>query len=139
MVTTSTVTRRYLEEAERASHAAELFGINFPLRLEPTVFAMADRLAPDYNGGYWDFVALSNGGFYMAPASQAQFQVVCENGYEGSMSADALGIAVCLYAFSHLSFSGEMAFTQKCAEHYHRLREYALGHPEVRAILAATD
>ena len=124
--------------ADRLAFTDALFGINFPMRLEPTVFDMAGRLAPDYNGGYWQFYALSNGGFYMAPQSDTVFAVSCENGFEGQLSADALGIAGCLYALSQLSF-GEGVFAEKCAEHYHLLREFMMGHAEVRTILAAIN
>lgn len=123
---------------DRVQYAANLFGIHFPMRLEPTVFDMAGRLAADYTGGYWQFYALSNGGFYMAPKSDTIFNVSCENGYVGKLSADALGIAACLYAYSHLSFSeGEFAAT--CAQQYHWLRDFMMEHAEVRAILGAID
>jgi len=48
--------------------------------------------------GYWEMYVLSNGGFYMAPVLDGLYQVSCMNGYEGSLSADGLGITVCLYA-----------------------------------------
>jgi len=54
------------------------------------------------------------------------------------MTADALGIVACLYAYSNLSF-GDGEFAQTCAEHYHLLREYMFEHPEVQLILAAID
>jgi hypothetical protein len=95
-------------------------------------------MAEDYRGGYWDFYTLSNGGFYMAPSSDDRFHVTCDNQFEGDLSADALGITSCLYAYSHLSFSGG-SFARECARHYHLLREYMLEHREVRKILAATD
>ena len=74
----------------------------------------------------------------MAPRSDATFIVSCENGYEGKLSADALGIAACLYAYSHLSF-GQGDFADTCANQYHLLREYMFGHPEVKEILRAID
>jgi len=43
-----------------------------------------------------------------------------------------------LYAYSNLSF-GTGAFAESCAEHYHWLREFAIGHVEVRSILRAID
>ena len=67
------------------------------------------------------------------------FLVSCENGYDGEMSSDELGITVCLYAYSHLSFGQESQFTDTCAQHYHWLREYALDHDESRAIMSAID
>ena len=54
------------------------------------------------------------------------------------MSADALGITACLYAYSHLSFA-QNSFGELCAQHYHWLREYALDHSEAGAIFAAID
>ena len=88
--------------------------------------------------GYWDFYTLSNEGFYMTPSEDRIFHVKCQNMYEGDLSADALGITSCLYAYSNLSFSlTDMA--REYARHYHLLREYMLDHPEVREILGATD
>ena len=138
MTSTATIHREQLNDAQRMSHTAKLFGIHFPMRLEPFVFGITERLSADYQGGFWQFYALSNGGFYMAPDSDTTFRVSCENGYEGDMSADALGITACLYAYSNLSFS-EGSFAETCAQHYHWLREYAMEHAEVAAILRATD
>ena len=132
------VTARLVPDDQRTSFTAKMFGTNFPMRLEPTVFDMAGRLAAEYNGGYWLFYGLSNGGFYMAPQSNTVFHVSCMNGFEGQLSADALGIAACLYAYSNLSF-GEGDFADTCANQYHLLREYMFGHPEVKAILRAID
>ena len=95
-------------------------------------------MADTYDGGYWDFYTLSNGGFYMAPAEDRIYHVSCDNMFEGDLSADALGITACLYAYSHLSFS-DGRFARVCACHYHLLREYMMEHPEVSAILGATD
>lgn len=136
---TTAVTSRPVPEDQRADITGRIFGLHFPLRLEPFIFGMAGKLSDDYSGGYWKFNELSNGGFYMAPDSDAPFSVSCENGFEGSMSADALGITVCLYAFSQLSFGGPGEFEQTCANHYHWLREYMLDHPEAASILSAID
>ena len=106
--------------------------------LEPSVYVTTERLSKDYTGGYWDFFELCNGGFYMAPDDDRTFHVVCENYFEGDLSADALGITVCLYAYSHLSYTGG-SFARCCAEQYYRLRPYAMEHPEAGAISAATD
>ena len=95
-----------LADAQRVDYPASIFGAHFPFRVEPAVFTIAGHLAPAYTGGLWDFYALSNGGFYMAPQTEELFDVRCENGFEGRLSACALGIAACLYAFSHLSFEG---------------------------------
>jgi hypothetical protein len=115
-----------------------LFGLSYVLKLEPTVFRFAERLAANYHGGYWQFYALSNGGFWMAPVTDTIFAVSSENGFEGKLGADALGLTACLYAFSNLSF-GEGDFAALCGQHYHFLREFVFCHPEVKAILRVID
>ena len=132
------IARERVPDAQRCNHTADLFGAYFPLQLEPFVFSMASRLSDDYGGGYWQFYRLDNGGFYMAPDSDGQYQVISENGWEGFMSADAFGITVCLYAYSQLSF-GSGPFAEICAQHYLWLRGYMLEHPEARVILGAID
>jgi len=134
----TTITRQLVPENKRMECTAKLFGSHFPLRLEPYIYNITGQLCREYRGGYWDFNLLSNSGFYMAPHSDKTFHVSCENGFQGELSADALGIVACLYAYSHLSFGGD-DFAQTCAEHYHLLREYAFGHLEVDAILRAID
>jgi hypothetical protein len=134
-----TITRQTVGDPQRISHTTEIFGINFPMHIEPFVYSVTGCMAKEYRGGYWEFYSLSNGGFYMAPKSDITFNVICENGFEGVLSADALGITACLYAYSHLSFSGDEAFAQTCAQQYHLLREYMLEHPEAGSILGAID
>ena len=134
----ATITSRSLGDEQRVDVTSTLFGLDFPLRLEPCVFGLARRLSKDYQGGLWHFHVLSNGGFYMAPDLDSSFAVSADNGFEGPLSPDAFGIVVSLYAYSGLSFAGD-AFAQICAEHYHLLRAFALDHAEVGSIMAATD
>jgi hypothetical protein len=135
---TTTITRLQVADDQRINLTADLFGIYFPLRLEPFVYAITSKLSDDYSGGYWHFYTLSNGAFYMAPDDEGKFSVISENGHECFMSADALGITACLYAYSHLSF-GDDEFAEICAQQYHWLREYMFEHAEVQGILAAID
>jgi hypothetical protein len=132
------VTRELVPEDRRMAVAERLFGIHFPLQLEPVIYGITEKMSKDYKGGYWDMFTLSNGGFYMAPAGDDVFHVTCDNMFEGDLSADALGITACLYAYSHLSFTNTR-FARVSACHYHRLREFMFEHPEVRGILGATD
>lgn len=138
-MTLSPITQHQISNNLRIQHTADAFGMRFPLNIEPAVYAMASRMAPEYRGAYWEFYTLSNGGFYMAPHSDKPYSINCDNGYEGVLSAEALGMTVCLYAYSHLSFSSNEAFAEICANHYHWLRAYALAHKEARAILMAID
>ena len=58
------------------------------------------------------------------------------NGNSAEMSAEAAGIAVCLIEFSHHACRTEC---DAMTEHYYRLRDYALQHPESSAILRIID
>ena len=131
--------RELLSDAERIALPAKLFGaVEFPFKVEPTIFNMATMLAAGYTGGFWNMYQLSNEGWYMSPVSEAPFAVTSKNGYTGEMSADALGITACMFAFSHLSF-GNGVLAERCAEQYHQVRAFASDHPEAEAILAAID
>ena len=58
------------------------------------------------------------------------------NGNGADMSAEAAGIAVCLIAYSHHACRTEC---DTMTEHYYRLRDYALRHPECHAIMRIID
>ena len=133
------ITATPVPEERRLDHADKVFGNYWWLAVEPTIFTFASKLSPEYQGGYWNFYELSNRGFYMAPVDDTVFTVSSENGWRGTMSADTLGITACLYAYSHMSFSGNEDLAELCTRHYHLLREYMFEHAEVRAILAAVD
>ena len=136
----TTITRHLVPEGQRLAVVADLFGVHYALRLEPVAFGVTERMTQgQYCGGYWLFYTLGNGGFYMAPDDDRVFTVSCDNYWQGQLSADALGIVSCLYAFSHLSFGGPESFARTCADHYHRLRQYMMDHAELAAILGAID
>jgi hypothetical protein len=106
------------------------------LTVEGRIYEFMSQFASTYDGGSWDFFELSNGGLYMSPPGEEFELRVDSNGFQGRMSADAAGIAVCLFAFSHLSFEYT---TDVFSQHFHWLRNYALDHPEASAIFAAVD
>jgi len=133
------VTHTLVPEDQRLSVIENLFGVHFPLMLEPVIYGITERMAETYRGGYWQFYTLDNEGFYLAPEGDQAYQVSCDNYFTGELSADALGVTACLYAYSHCSFSRDEAFGRLCAQHYHWLREYMYGHAEVGAILGAID
>lgn len=138
MMNQNAVSSSLIPEPHRVKVTSDLFGIDFPLRLEPCIFGLARQLSTDYQGGYWEFYRLSNSGFYMTPEHDKPFEVMAENGFSGQLSPEAFGIVVCLYAYSGLSF-GEDPLAEACTEQYHLLREFAIDHNEARSIVAATD
>lgn len=109
------------------------------ITLEPRIFAWMDRLCTDYHGGIWNFSTISNGGAFMSPYADSDdkwhlFNSMNGNGAE--MSAEAAGIAVCLIEYSHHACHTEC---DAMTEHYYRLRDYALQHPESSTILRIID
>lgn len=132
------ITSVRISESQRMDIADAHFGIRFPLTVEPMIYQFATQLASAYAGGYWHFYSLSDGGFFMAPDIADSFEIIADNGYQGTMTAEALGITACLYAFSNLSFN-EGAFGENCAQHYHCLLDFAMQHSEARGIRAAID
>jgi hypothetical protein len=112
------------------------FGAHMML-VEDMVYGFMRRFVSSYDGGLWNFYELSNGGFYMAPTGGPVQFSVHSNDFDDTLSADAAGIAVCLFAFSHLSFQRPQ--TDVFTLHFHRLRDFALNHKEAALIFAAID
>lgn len=133
------ITHKKVSDDKRIKITSQLFGHHFPFHLEPAIYTFARCLCSQYDGAYWNFYLLSNGGFYMAPNTNESFKVCCENGYEDELTADAFGIVVCLYAYSHLSFNTQKVFAKKCVKHYHFLRDFMLVNVEASKIIAAID
>jgi hypothetical protein len=106
------------------------------MTVEHKIYSLMGRFVADYNGAFWEFYELSNGGFFMAPRIPSVRLSIESNGFQGQMSADAAGITVCLFAFSLLSFErNEEVFVR----HFHWLRDFALGHSEAAQIFATID
>ncbi len=106
------------------------------MQVEPAVFGHMGNLCPGYNGGYWEFFDLSNGGCYLAPG-RGSFELSAPNGFDATVDANVGGLIASLYAFSHLAF--EFEAVEVFAERFHQVREFALEHAEAQTILAAID
>lgn len=133
------ITATLVPEQMRLTIPAQHFRQHFPFKIEPAVYHLARMLCTEYQGALWPFYTLSNNGFYMVPDINEPANIICENGYVGSVSKDAFGIICCLYAYSHLSFSDNAELSKLCSSHYHALREFALEHGEAMAISRAID
>ena len=105
--------------------------------VEPMIYNLMDRYCPDYAGGFWDFYGLSNGGFFMAPSHEDSYRMVnAENYSDETLTAEGAGIAICLMAYSHLSWHEPAHIFNS---HFTWLREFALDHPEASAIFRFID
>jgi hypothetical protein len=113
-----------------------------PSIFQELVFQYAEAAWSEYPGGLWEFVSVSNGGFYMRPAySSDRLSVIWpHNSYAGSMSSDALGLGICLMVLSHLSFRANgHPLNDNIIYAFHQLRDYALEHRECEEILTFID
>jgi hypothetical protein len=104
-------------------------------RVENAIYDWMSELAADYRGGLWEFVRIESGGGYLRPPGK-EHRLGCANGFEGTVSADAAGIIVTMYALSHLSFECP---SQLLAERYMQVRVLVMEHPECESILDAID
>ena len=107
------------------------------LEFESLVYQYMDAISEDYKGGYWEYIELSNTGFYMSLKDASQFHVqVSSNGFVGDLSADAASIIVNLSVLCRLANTHELDYL---SEMFYSLRDYACEHPESSAILRAID
>lgn len=139
------VTATLVSDDKRMAFLPNFFG-KAMLRGEGYLFDWARRICPQYHGGYWDFYTLSNGGFFAAPSmgDQPVKVSISTNGYEGSMSAQAAGVVITLFALSYLiaELYGEENnedLVEKLNEHYHQLRDFVSELDDSRQIFSAID
>lgn len=130
-----TITCSVVPGDERLKFLPRVFGRRY-IQGETAVFTWMRRLCRNYNGGFWDFVDLSNGGFYLRLVRDEPLAIsVSTNDYAGAMSADAASIVVSLFAINELLFDG----AHELDDAYYALRDYAMQHAECREIMKAID
>jgi hypothetical protein len=135
--TPSIVTAALVSDANRLNFLPRHFGRQM-MAVEQEIFTQMRELCEDYNGGYFQFYDLSNGGCFIALETSEPLKIAVDgNGYEGTMSAEAAGITATLFALSALSF--RFSHIERLVERYHQLREFAGDHAEAGAIFAAID
>lgn len=128
---------RVISDAERMDTLPRHFG-RVAMNVETEAYRWATRLLTDYKGGYWDFIEVNNGAFYMIPPFKHEWklEVTSPNGAHLSVSRDAAGIIVMLFTLSNLSFVVE---SETLVQHFYYLRTWALQQPEAQQILQAID
>ncbi len=133
-----TLTAMPVTDSQRIQFWPDHFGeIPQWILIEPQVFGWLDRLCDDYRGDFWDYYTLSDGGAFIVPGTAQDYVLFnALNGNGATVSREAAGITACLMAYSHCACSTE---SETMTEHFYWLREYALHHPESRAIFALID
>lgn len=108
------------------------------LLCEQMIYDVAGGLIEGYTGGYWEFIELSNGGFYMQPSlGRGSVRVNNEgNQYSGEVSEDAAGIIATLFGLYYLAIETESDAIYRI---YGLLKDFAYSHKEGAQIVAAID
>lgn len=135
------VTASLVENNQRLTFLPSYFGPHLMIRSESLVYAWLKCLSEDYNGGYWHYYTLTNGGFYLAPNLDGHLRIVIkDNWFSGKMSADAAGIVATLFALGHLAAEyQDTDAADALIDRYHLLREFVNGHAEADSIFDAID
>ncbi|HHR6019693.1 TPA: antirestriction protein [Providencia alcalifaciens] len=93
---------------------------------ERSVFNYMRQHAIAYQGGFWDFYHLSNGGFYLQPPKG--YMLTTPNGFMDEVTAQEAGIIVTLMMLSHFSFltheKGLQDDCERISAYFHQLREF---------------
>lgn len=130
------VTAVKIAEEDRMNVLPSVFGDRF-MSAESAIYTFMERLSCNYHGGYWEFMALSNGGLFMYPAGEKDLRITVNGNYfDDTMSKQTAGIIACLFTYSHLSFNDDSG---KFADLYHLLLEYADGLDEAGKVFSAID
>ena len=104
---------------------------------EGLIFNIMHKASELYSGGMWEFMELSNGGFFIYPTARDTFPMKWDDNYfEGELVNDAAGIAVTLMALGWLAFEKPES---PAGEKFHQLRDYALDHPQAGLIFRFID
>ena len=137
------VTASLVASNRRLTFLPTYFGPRLMMRRESLVYAWLRRLSEDYNGGFWNYYELSNGGFYMAPKINGSLRLQNEGNYaDQTVSADAAGIVVTLYALSYLveqTCGADEDTAMVFSVLSDSLRQFAAEHTEASAIGALID
>jgi hypothetical protein len=129
------ITRELIPKNQTLSLIENLLGI--PIRIEIVIQGIARRMCPSCEFKFWVAFYLTNGGFYLAPSVDRKYPVICDNGWQGVLLADALGLAASMLAYSHMSFTGRLDFDQCCDDQYFHLKEFVAFHDEAATIRKA--
>lgn len=108
LVRPNAVTRTIVPDRKRLDFLPILMGTIHWLRFEHQTYSIMRMLCPDYNGGYWQYAELSNGGGYMFPQRDGLMRLQwSDNFFEGEASGEVAGIIASLISFSALSGSAD--------------------------------
>ncbi|PVZ84163.1 antirestriction protein [Serratia sp. S1B] len=129
-------------ESDRLSFLPDLFGEDF-MAAEMQVYALADQYFTGYNGGFWHFIRLQNGGGYMAPDCDKVHLINGENWFDKTVSGDAAGIILTSMAINRRCWQhhdkGDAGLVELFIQREEQLWSFIESHPECSEIYRALD
>ena len=113
----------------------------FMTRFETSVYNWMSRLDNEYNGGYWEFYELDNGGFFLAPSEDRDYKLCSINHNEEVVSNIAAGIVVTLFALNSLMVIENISDSMQeiLVNKYYALRDFAADYIEAKEIFSLID
>ncbi|MES2664160.1 MAG: antirestriction protein [Pseudomonadota bacterium] len=131
-----TITKNLIIGPNRTRFLFKKLGKYF-LAYEILVYQYMKLFCKDYQGGYWEFYTLSNGGFFMQYAKETSLNILSAGNYfESIMSTEAASLGVNLFALNRLTWEAE---DQKIIDYYDQLKDYAMEHVESQLIARWID
>ncbi len=131
-----TITKTQCSESKRLDFLPHHVGNKF-IQYENLIYAHMRKASKQYDGGYWEYYTLSNGGFYMELQEDERLDMECMgNCYRGEMSAEAASLAVNLCVQNIFAWQVNPA---RFSDTFHNLRHYASQHQEAREIFGFID
>ena len=129
------ITERVASEAERMDFLPARLG-NATHLFESHLFSWAEQTAENYNGGFWDFVELSNGGFYCRPADHKIYH--CKNiaGETADVENDVIGLFATCAALADISWH---VADDRILQNYEAVRAFIALHRECRTLWRLMD
>ncbi|HHN8404041.1 antirestriction protein [Proteus vulgaris] len=137
--TESAITMKLVPDEQRLDFLFNHFGaVKGWATFEIVTFTTMGQFCEAYNGGYWEYCTLSNGGAFIYPdiSEEALTLFNMHNGNEAQVSCEAAGIVVCLILYSIWSFQTK---SELMCDRFYQLRDYALQHSESAAIFHLID
>ncbi len=129
------ITCTVVDDEMRLECLPKHFGRAF-LEYERLVYTYMDHLCPVYQGGYWEFMELGNGGFFMQLREEGLLRLDSPNGSSHEVTARAASIVASLFAVGHLMQKYQ---TDVLIDKYQQLLDFAAPLDEADKIFQLID
>lgn len=140
---TQPITYQRVQGGLRSTALQKYFG-STSFEAERYLFNLCDQLIAGYNGGYFEYIELDNGGFYWQLSTSVEklhLVIPFGNGFSEDITSDGASIVVTLFVLSVLCerFESNLESRYRFHDLYQYLLNFAEQHAESSAIFRAID